>query len=95
MASIDDVRRIALQLPGTTEVVHFGAPSFRAGKKIFAVLREPGKVTLGLNPDDQANASRTCDAALEEEISRARFRFGLASDADSHALHVAARIRLA
>ncbi len=55
MASLDDVRRLALALPGTQEVEHFRAPSFKAGKKIFAVLREPGKVTLGLDPDDQAN----------------------------------------
>ena len=55
MASLDDVRRLALALPGTREVEHFRAPSFKAGKKIFAVLREPGKVTLGLDPDDQAN----------------------------------------
>jgi hypothetical protein len=50
-----DVRRIALALPGTQEVDHFRAPAFKAGKRMFAVLREPGKVTLGLAPDDQAN----------------------------------------
>jgi hypothetical protein len=55
MASLEDVRRIALALPGTGEVEHFRAPSFKAGKKIFAVLREAGKVTIGLDPDDQAN----------------------------------------
>lgn len=55
MASLDDVRRIALALPGTVEVEHFRAPAFKAGKKVFAVLREPGKLTLGLNPEDQAN----------------------------------------
>jgi hypothetical protein len=55
MASLEDVRRIALALPGTVEVVHFAAPSFKAGQKIFAVLREPGKLTLGLDPEDQAN----------------------------------------
>ena len=55
MASLEEVRRLALALPGTQEVEHFRAPSFKAGKKIFAVLREPGKVTLGLDPDDQQN----------------------------------------
>lgn len=55
MASLEDVRRIALALPGTEEVDHVRAPAFRAGKKIFAVLREPGKITLGLGPDDQVN----------------------------------------
>jgi len=55
MANLEDVRRLALALPGSEEVEHFHAPSFKSGKKIYAVLREPGKVTLGLGPEDQAN----------------------------------------
>ena len=53
--SPDDVRRIALSLPGTSESDHFNAPSFRANKRIFAVLREADRVTIKLDPEDQHN----------------------------------------
>lgn len=55
MASLDDVRRIALSLPETSEADHFGAPSFKVSRKVFAVLREPGRVTIKLDPEDQYN----------------------------------------
>jgi hypothetical protein len=57
MATQDDVRRIALSLPQTSEADHFNAASFRVNKKIFAVLREEARVTLKLDPEDQANLS--------------------------------------
>jgi hypothetical protein len=55
MATREDVRRIALSLPETTELDHFNAPSFRVNKKIFAVLRDPDRVTVKLDPEDQHN----------------------------------------
>ena len=55
MPTLDEVRRIALALPEATESGHFGAPSFRVDKKIFAVLREERRVTLKLDPEDQHN----------------------------------------
>ena len=55
MATDHDVRRIALSLPEATESHHFDAPSFRVNKKIFAVLRESGRVTIKLDPEDQHN----------------------------------------
>jgi len=55
MATRDDVRRMALSLPETTEADHFDAPSFRVGKRIFAVLREPDGVTIRLDPGDRHN----------------------------------------
>lgn len=37
-----DIRKIALALDGVTEVDHFGRPSFRTKKRIFAVVRPDG-----------------------------------------------------
>ena len=39
---VDDVRALALALPGTTEQPHFELTSFRVGTKIFATL-PPGQ----------------------------------------------------
>lgn len=55
MTTRDDVRRIALSLPETTETDHFDAPSYRVKGKAFAILREAGRVTIKLDPEDQAN----------------------------------------
>ncbi|OXR47027.1 hypothetical protein B7C42_00146 [Nocardia cerradoensis] len=41
MADADDVRRIALGLPESTEAPHFDMPSFRVRKAIFATLPDP------------------------------------------------------
>ncbi len=45
-----DVRKIALALDGAVEVDHFGRPSWRTKKRIFAVMRPDG---LYLNLDDE------------------------------------------
>src|SRR6516162_738136 len=37
-----DVRRIALALDGVSAVDHFGRPSYRTKKRIFAVMRPDG-----------------------------------------------------
>lgn len=37
-----DVRKLAMALDGVTEVDHFGRPSWRTKKRIFAVLRPDG-----------------------------------------------------
>jgi hypothetical protein len=42
MASANDVRKFALTLEGVAEVDHFGRPSFRTKKRIFAVIRPDG-----------------------------------------------------
>lgn len=42
MTSANDVRNFALTLEGVTEVDHFGRPSFRTKKRIFAVIRPDG-----------------------------------------------------
>lgn len=36
--ALESLRQICLELPGTTETVTYGNPTFKAGKKTFAVL---------------------------------------------------------
>jgi hypothetical protein len=50
MPTETDVRKIALALEGVAEVDHFGRPSWRTKKRIFAVMRPDG---LYLNLDDE------------------------------------------
>ena len=49
MGTPAEVRKIALALDGVTEVDHFGRPSWRTKKRIFAVMRPDG---LYLNLDE-------------------------------------------
>jgi hypothetical protein len=49
----DDIRRIALQLPGATEKSHFGKPDFRVRDRVFATLPEDGNVVIKLSRDQQ------------------------------------------
>ena len=42
MPTAADVRRIALALDGVSAVDHFGRPSYRTKKRIFAVMRPDG-----------------------------------------------------
>jgi hypothetical protein len=42
----DDVRRLALSLPATTEKPSYGTPGFRVKDKLFARIREEGDVLV-------------------------------------------------
>jgi hypothetical protein len=42
----DDVRRIALSLPATTEKLSYGTPGFRVSDRLFARIREEGDVLV-------------------------------------------------
>jgi hypothetical protein len=42
----DDVRRVALSLPATTEKPSYGTPGFRVKDKLFARIREEGDVLV-------------------------------------------------
>lgn len=44
MVTEDDVRRIALSLPETSERPSYGTPGFRVKDKLFARIREEGDV---------------------------------------------------
>jgi hypothetical protein len=53
MVSADTVRSLALALPEAHEQPHFGRPSFRVGRRIFATLREDdGRAVLKLSADE-------------------------------------------
>jgi hypothetical protein len=42
----DDVRRVALSLPATTERSSYGTPGFRVKDRLFARIREEGDVLV-------------------------------------------------
>ncbi|MGH3763376.1 MmcQ/YjbR family DNA-binding protein [Actinophytocola sp.] len=46
MVTEDDVRRVALSLPHTTEKPSYGTPGFRVKDKLFARIREEGDVLV-------------------------------------------------
>ena len=46
MVTEDDVRRIALSLPETSEKPSYGTPGFRVKDKLFARIREEGDVLV-------------------------------------------------
>jgi hypothetical protein len=61
--TLEDVRRLALALPGAVEMDHHGAPSFRVGGKIFSTVRPDGsRLMVKLGPEDQYNL---CEAHPE------------------------------
>ena len=54
MSDSESLRRIALSLPEAYEQDHFGGPSFRVAKKIFATcVPEKDCATLKLDRDQQ------------------------------------------
>ena len=46
MVTEDDVRRVALSLPATSEKPSYGTPGFRVKDKLFARIREEGDVLV-------------------------------------------------
>lgn len=46
MVTENDVRRVALSLPETTEKPSYGTPGFRVKDKLFARIREEGDVLV-------------------------------------------------
>ncbi len=46
MVTEDDVRRLALSLPATTEKPSYGTPGFRVKDRLFARMREEGDVLV-------------------------------------------------
>ena len=55
MVTIENFRQLALSLPGAEEQDHFGRPSFRVNKKIFATIwTKENRAMIKLTPVDQS-----------------------------------------
>jgi hypothetical protein len=67
MVSADTVRTLALALPEAEEQPHFGRPSFRVRKRIFATLRaDEGRAVLKFAPADVPLLVGSAPDALRE-----------------------------
>jgi len=66
MLTMPEARRIALSLPEATEEDHFGMPSFRVKKKIFATVPDRDTIRIMIGPDEVATAISTDPKAFEE-----------------------------
>jgi hypothetical protein len=53
MTGEDDVRELALALPGTTEKSSYGMPGFRVKDRLFARIREEGVLVLWCDSLDE------------------------------------------
>jgi hypothetical protein len=64
--TIDDVRRFALSLPGTTEQDHHGMPSFRVRDRIFATVPDDDHVRVMVDEDQIRGAVAQDPFACQE-----------------------------
>jgi hypothetical protein len=82
MLDAEDVRRIALSLPDTTEKIAWGMPTFRVGGKMFATL-----------PEDETSIAVRCPKEERDELVLAEpGKFWIA---DHEASFAWVRVRLA
>ncbi|MEU2109499.1 MmcQ/YjbR family DNA-binding protein [Streptomyces sp. NPDC019507] len=84
MATADDVRRIALALPGAVEKLAWGMPTFRAG--------EGGRIFASLDDDDQVIGVKCPKGDREELIAAEPDKFFIRAGHDDH--HAWLRVRL-
>jgi hypothetical protein len=63
----EDFRRLALELPATSEGSHMDHPDFRVGKKIFATIPRPPepRAMVKLTPEQQASFVEADPLAFE------------------------------
>ena len=54
MATVEQARAFALELPEVVEAGHMGKPDFRVGGKVFASLPAGARMSLRLDPAEQA-----------------------------------------
>jgi hypothetical protein len=63
MATEEDVRRIALRLPATSEKPSYGTPGFRVKDKLFARIRDGGELGVYCESEDEKFAMVTAEPA--------------------------------
>lgn len=56
MITEDDIRRIALTLPATTEKPSYGTPGFRVKDELFARIRDEGDLMIRVADEDEKRA---------------------------------------
>lgn len=61
----DDARTFALSLPEAEEKAHMGHADFRVRDRIFAGLPRPGRMSLRLDPAEQAAVVATAPETFE------------------------------
>lgn len=66
MLTMAEARRIALSLPEATEEDHFGMPSFRVMKRIFATVPDEKSIRIMLGPEETSAAIGAEPKAFEE-----------------------------
>lgn len=77
---VDDVRRLALALPETTEGTHFRLPAFKVRDKGFAGIDRTGtRVTFALDAETAAAAVAE-DPSVYELVTRLDKPIGLSAD---------------
>ncbi len=64
----DEVRRLALSLPGSTEEPHFDMTSFRVGGRIFATISPDGARLHVFLDELQSRAVAASDPAAYQEL---------------------------
>ena len=64
----DELRRLALALPGATEEDHHGKPSFRVGGRIFATFWDAATVNGMLDEDGIRTAVHDLPGACSERF---------------------------
>ncbi len=63
MATEEDVRRIALSLPSTSEKPSYGTPGFRVKDKLFARIRDGGELGVYCESEDEKFAMVAAEPA--------------------------------
>ena len=63
MVTEDDVRRLALSLPVTTEKPSYGTPGFRVADRLFARIHESGDLVVWVEDVHEKSAMLTVEPA--------------------------------
>jgi hypothetical protein len=63
VASVDDMRRMALSLPATTEAPSYGTPGFRVKDRLFARLRDDDLLVVWCADEEEKRAMIAADPA--------------------------------